>query len=143
MSEFDAKHAPRLALPRHGETLRAMSNLMGIDDLHDLPSLHERRFSTTGGGFLSTTSCAPQRRTVIETDVGRVAPSSRLWPRVRRKSPRPAASEIAKAAKTRKLHRIPVSPRGRRGIYRRPAKTATSTCSSTLLDRYFLFSQSK
>ena len=24
---------------------------MGIDDLHDLPSLHERRFSTTGGDF--------------------------------------------------------------------------------------------
>jgi len=31
----------------------------------------------------------------------------------------PAASEIAKAAKTRKLHRIPVSPRGRPGDDRR------------------------
>jgi len=34
------------------------------------------------------------------------------------------ASEIAKAAKTRKLHRIPVSPRGRGGIYRRCRRVA-------------------
>jgi hypothetical protein len=35
-----------------------------------------------------------------------------------------APCAIAKAAKTRKLHRIPVSPRGRRGIYRRCRRVA-------------------